>query len=188
MCRDGKRYEGAVQDQSYVDVDESKEDVIGDDDILTDESTLYNEWLAAQGLVGLSEDQPSHGDIRKFHTKASGEASADNITKTESDEKVTIDIVKEEKTIANDNSQVVEDKEKSPEKIKISDYVRSKMKISKAKETLLLKGNKKQTKKEHCYNKQKYTAKSSVPIEEVKKENEGEKSGLTQMEVLQKTS
>ena len=39
MCRDGKRYEGAVQDQSYVDVDESKEDVIGDDDILTNEST-----------------------------------------------------------------------------------------------------------------------------------------------------
>ena len=81
----------------------------------------------------------------------------------------------------------MEDKEKSPEKIKISDYVRTKMKISKAKKTLLLKGNKKQTKKEHCYNKQKYTAKSSVPIEEVKKENEGEKSGLTQMEVLQKT-
>ena len=119
-------------------------------------------------------------------TKASDETSAYNITKSENDEKVTIDIVKEEKTIANDNSQVVEDKEKSTQKIKRSDYERSKMKISKAKKTLLLKGNKKQTKKEHCYNKQQYTAKSSVPKEEVKKENEGEKSGLTQKKVLQK--
>ena len=50
----------------------------------------------------------------------------------------------------------------SPEKIKRSHYVRSKMKISKAKKALLLKGNKKQKQKEHCYNKQKSTAKSSV--------------------------
>ena len=30
---------------------------------------MYNEWVAAQGLVGLSDDQPSHGSICKLHEK-----------------------------------------------------------------------------------------------------------------------
>ena len=110
--------EAAFKDKISVDTDDSKKDGIDDDNILTDESTLYNEWLAAQGLVGLSGEQPAHGDIRKLHEKDSDEASAENISKSKTDEKVTGEVVNEDKTIDNDNSQVVKAPDMSPKKIK----------------------------------------------------------------------
>ena len=79
---------------------------------------MYNEWLAALGLVGLSGDQSAHGDICKLHEKHSERASAENISKSKNDEKVASDVVYEDKTIDNDNSKVVKAKEMSPEKLK----------------------------------------------------------------------
>ena len=49
----------------------------GDDAVETDDSTSYNEWLAAQGLVGLPSDQPKEGDICKLHKNEN--KSQDNI-------------------------------------------------------------------------------------------------------------
>ena len=155
--------EAAFKDKISVDTDDSKKDLIGDDNIVTDESTSYNEWLAAQGLVGLSGEQPAHGDIRKLHKKDCDE------------------VVNEDKTIDNDNTQVVKAPEMRPKKIIRSDYVKSKLKISKAKKTLLLKGSKKQKQ-----TKQKCTAKSSAQKKIVEKNTEREISGLTQMKNLQK--
>ena len=57
--------EAAFKDKISVDTDDSEKDLIDDDNIVTDQSTSYNEWLAAQGLIGLSGEQPAHGDIRK---------------------------------------------------------------------------------------------------------------------------
>ena len=114
-----------------VDTDDSEKDAIGNDNFVTDESTSYNEWLAAQGLVGLSGEQPAHGDIHKLHEKDCDEASAENICKFEMDEKVTSEVVNEDKTIDNDNTQVAKAPEMRPKKIKRSDYIKSKMKISK---------------------------------------------------------
>ena len=148
--------EAAFKDKISVDTDDSEKDVIGDDNIVTDESTSYNEWLAAQGLVGLSGEQPAHGDILKLHEKDCNEASAENICKFKMDEKVTSEVVNEDKTIDNDNTQVVKTPEMRPKQIKRSDYIKSKMKISKAKKTLLLKGSKKQKQTE-----QKCTVKNS---------------------------
>ena len=156
--------EAAFKDKISVDTDDSEKDLIGDDNIVTDESTSYNEWLAAQGLVGLSGGQPAHGDIRKLHEKDCDEASAENICKFEMDEKVTSEVVNEDKIIDNDNTQVVKAPEMRPKKIIRSDYVKSKMKISKAKKTLLLKGSKKQKQ-----TKQKCTAKSSAQNKIVEK-------------------
>ena len=105
--------------------------------------------------------------------------SQDNVSKSQSD------VVIKDKVIDSDKTQVVEAKQMSPEKIKRRDYVRSKMQISKAKRTLLLKGTKISQKPKHlCYKKQNYTAKSSVPKQEEEEENKGETSGLTQMKSL----
>ena len=109
--RDVLQNEAAFMDKISVDTDDSEKDVIGDDNIVTDESTSYNEWLAVQGLVGLSGEQPAHGDIHELHEKDCDEASAENICKFKMDEKVTSEVVNEDKTIDNDNSQVV----KAPE-------------------------------------------------------------------------
>ena len=55
MCRGGQ---ALVGDDSSVDVADVKPDIIGDDKIVTDNTTTYNEWIAVHGLVGLSDDQP----------------------------------------------------------------------------------------------------------------------------------
>ena len=97
------------------------------------------------------------------------------------DEKVMCEVVNEDKKIDNDNSQLLKAHKMSPKKIKRSDYIKSKMKIRKAKTTLLLKCSKKQKQTE-----QKYTAKSSAQQKNVEKDTEREKTGLTQMENLEK--
>ena len=48
------------------------------------DNTPYNEWLAAQGLVNLSEDQPKQGDIRKLHEDS--KKKKENIHVAETDE------------------------------------------------------------------------------------------------------
>ena len=54
----------------------NKEDVAnaskGDDKVIVEEGTMYNKWLAAQGLIDLKSDQLKSGSIRKLHkTKVS---------------------------------------------------------------------------------------------------------------------
>ena len=48
------------------------------------DNTPYNEWLAAQGLLNLSEDQPKQGDIRKLHEDS--KKKKENIHVAETDE------------------------------------------------------------------------------------------------------
>ena len=79
-----------------------------------------------QGLVSLSDDQPSHGSICKLHEKMSETESQDNVSKSQSENKAS-DIVIEDKVIDSDKTQVVDAKQISPEKIRRRDYVRSKM-------------------------------------------------------------
>ena len=61
------KYKPTVQDRSLDEDDKTL--VKGDDDIIIDEKTTYNEWLAAQGLVSLTEDQLLQGEICKFYDK-----------------------------------------------------------------------------------------------------------------------
>ena len=82
MSRGGQ---AAADDDSSVDVADVKPDIIGDDKIVTDDTTTHNEWIAAQGLVSLSDDQPSHGSIHKIHKKMSETESQDNVSKSQSD-------------------------------------------------------------------------------------------------------
>ena len=48
------------------------------------DNTPYNEWLAAQGLLNLSEDQPKQGDIRKL--REDSKKKKENIHVAETDE------------------------------------------------------------------------------------------------------
>ena len=113
-----------------------------------------------------------------YTKKKSESESQDNVSKSQSENK-TSDIVIEDRVIDSDKTQLADAQQKSPEKIKRRDYVRSKMQISKAKRTLLLKDTKIGQKPKHiCYKKQNYTAESSVPKKEEEKENKGgENSG-----------
>ena len=139
----------------------------------------------SKGLVGLSDDQPSQGNIHKLHEKKSETESQDKISRSQNENK-TSDVVIEDKVIDSEKTKLADTQQKSLEKIKRRDYVRSKMQISKTKRALLLKGSKMTQKSKHiCYKKQNYTAKCNVPKKEEAKENKGgEKSGLTEMELL----
>ena len=99
MCRGGK---AAVDDDSSVNVSDTKPDIISDDKVVTDDK-MYNEWLVAQGLVGLSDDQPSHGSIGKLHEKVSDDKSQYNVSKSESEKKGS-DIVIEDKVVESNNT------------------------------------------------------------------------------------
>ena len=46
------------------------DNIKGDDEVIIKESTTYNKWCAAQGLVDLSSDQPKQGNICKLHDKS----------------------------------------------------------------------------------------------------------------------
>ena len=59
----------------------------------------YNEWLAAQGLLNLSEDQPKEGVICNLHKKDEKNNQGDN----KSDEK-TGDLIKEESKVMGEKS------------------------------------------------------------------------------------
>ena len=60
--RGGNRIQGAFINKKDV---ASK----GDDEVIVEEGTTYNEWLAAQGLIDLKSDQPKSGSICKLHEK-----------------------------------------------------------------------------------------------------------------------
>ena len=84
VCVGVTKYKPTVKDSSLDEDDKTL--VKGDDGIIIDEKITYNEWLAAQGLVGLSEDQPLQGEICKLHdkgNKSETEHENENEAKTE---------------------------------------------------------------------------------------------------------
>ena len=66
-----KQWTGKVKD---TDLDSER----GDADITIDNSP-YNEWLAAQGLLCLSDDQPEEGYISKLHADSKKDKNSDDI-------------------------------------------------------------------------------------------------------------
>ena len=68
------------------------------------------------GPCQFSDDQPLHGSICKLHQKVSEDESQDNVSKSESENKAS-DFVIEDKVIESDNTQVVDSKQISPEKV-----------------------------------------------------------------------
>ena len=97
------KYKHTVKDSS-LDADNTL--VKGDDDIILDEKTTYNEWLAAQGLVRLSEDQPSKGEIHKLHNKGNKSES-----EHENKKEVETEVVSKE-TVKDDSINIKMEKDK----------------------------------------------------------------------------
>ena len=83
----------------------------GDADITIDNNP-YNEWLAAQGLLNLCQDQPKEGDIHNLHGDSKKEKgkSDDNKDNEDVTNKQNVDLTKEnskgEKSI--DNTDEIE--------------------------------------------------------------------------------
>ena len=83
----------------------------GDADITIDKSP-YTEWLAAQGLLNLCQDQPKEGDIRNLHGDSNKDKgkSDDNKDNEDVTNKQNVDLTKEkskrEKSI--DNTDEIE--------------------------------------------------------------------------------
>ena len=71
----------------------------GNVDITIDNSS-YNEWLAAQGLLCLSDDQPKEGDICNLHADSKKDKNSDD-TK----DQVEDDLTKEK---SNDSTDEIE--------------------------------------------------------------------------------
>ena len=69
--RGGNRIWGAFINKEHV-ARTSK----GDDEVIVEEGTTYNEWLATQGLIDLKSDQPKSGSIHKLHEN---KGSKDNV-------------------------------------------------------------------------------------------------------------
>ena len=162
------KYKPTVKDSS-LDADNTL--VKGDDDIILDEKTTYNEWLAAQGLVRLSEDQPSEGEICKLHDKGNKSESGHENKKEAETEVVSKETVKDESI----NIKMEKDEGtpvKCKEIMKRQTYVKTKMKPMKARQ-IILKCNQKGNVKV-----------DSVPQKEQKQSEGGDKSDLSEMSSL----
>lgn len=161
------KYKPTFKDSS-LDVDNILEK--GDDDIIVDEQTTYNEWLAAQGLVGLSEDQPSKGEIRKLHDKGDKlESDYDKNIEAETE------VASKENVKDDSNNEKVEKDKGTPVKckeiMKTPTYVNTKMKLMKARQ-IISKRKKKGNVNVH-----------SMPQKE-QKQSEGDESDLSEMSSL----
>ena len=119
----------------------------GDDEVIVEEGTMYNEWLAAQGLIDLKSYQPSSGSIRKLHeTKGSkdnvkqvGESSPkDDVSVSESSK---VELVELDKISPVKEQDIVTSPIKSKEYVKRQAFVRRKLNIRKAQKVLLNKCN-----------------------------------------------
>ena len=104
----------------------------GDDDIIVDEQTTYNEWLAAQGLVRLSEDQPSKGEMRKLHDKGD-KLESDYDKKIEAE----TEVASKENVKDDSNNEKVEKDKGTPVKCKEIMKRQTKMKLMKARQIIL---------------------------------------------------
>ena len=104
------KYKPTVKDSS-LDADNIL--VKGDDDVIVDEKTTYNEWLVVQGLVRLSEDQPLEGEIRKLHDKGD-ESESDYDKKIEAE----TEVASKENVKDDSNNEKVEKDKGTPVKCK----------------------------------------------------------------------
>ena len=107
MCRGVTKYKPTVKDSSLDEDDKTL--VKGDDDIIIDEKTTYNEWLAMQGFVGLSEDQPLQDEIHKLHDKG-------NKAETEHENEAKTEVVRNETVKDDSNNEKVEKDKGTPVK------------------------------------------------------------------------
>ena len=139
----------------------------GDDDIIVDEQTAYNEWLAAQGLVGLSEDQPLKGKICKLHDKGD-KLESDYDKKIEGE----TEVASKENVKDDSNNEKVEKDKGTPVKCKEIMKRQTKMKLTKARQ-IILKHNKKGNVKVH-----------RVPQKEQKQSEGRDESDLSEMSSL----
>ena len=125
-----------------------------------------------QGLVGLSEDQPLEGEICKLHDKGD-KSESDYDKKIEAETEVA-----SKENVKNDsNNEKVEKDEGTPVKckeiMKRQTYVKTKMKLMKARKIILKCNKKKGNVKVH-----------SVPQKEQKQSEGGDESDLSEMSSL----
>ena len=154
------KYKPTVKDSS-LDADNTL--VKGDYDIILDEKTTYNEWLAMQGLVGLSEDQPSEGEIHKLHDKGyKSEGEHENKKEAETE-------VVSKETVKNDSINIKMEKDegtpvKSKEIMKRQTYVKTKMKLIKARQIILKCNQKGNVKVDSCHKKSRNKVKEETKV------------------------
>ena len=161
------RYKPTVKDSS-LDADNI---LVKGDDGITVEKTTYNEGLAVQGLVGLSEDQPSEGEICKLHDKGD-KSESDYDKKIEAETEVA---TKENVKDDSNNEKVEKDKGtpvKCKEIMKRQTFVKTKMKLMKARQIILKRNRKGNVKVQ------------SVPQKEQKQSEGGDESDLSEMSSL----
>ena len=130
-----------------------------------------------QGLVGLSEDQPLQGEICKLHNKG-------NKSETRHENEAKTDVVTNE-TVKDDSNNAKVEKDKGTVKLKEirrrQTYINTKIKLRKAKQTILKCNQKGTNPKTKCDHNVKV---DSVPKKEEKETEGREKSDLSEMNML----
>ena len=129
--RGGNRIQGAFINKEDV-ASTSK----GDDEVIVEEGTTYNEWLAAQGLIDLKSDQPKSGSIRKLHkNKGSKDNVGDSAPKDDAigHESSEVEIVELDKIGLVKEQDIVTSPIKSKEYVQRQAFVRRKLNIKKLK-------------------------------------------------------
>ena len=128
--------------------------------------------------MGLSEDQPLQGEIRKSHNKG-------NKSKTEHENEAKTEAVSNETVKDDSNNEKVEKEKgtpvKSKEIMKRQTYVNTKMKLRNAKQAILKCNQKGTNPKTKCNHNVKV---DSVRKKEEKEKEGGEKSDLSEMNML----
>ena len=136
--RGGNRIQGAFINKEDV-ASTSK----GDDEVIVEEGTTYNEWLAAQGLIDLKSDQPKSGSIHKLHenkeSKDNVEQIGDSSPKDDAigHESSEVEIVELDKIGPVKEQDIVTSPIKSKEYVQRQAFVRRKLNIKKARKVLL---------------------------------------------------
>ena len=87
-----KQWTGNVKD---TDLDSERGDAV-----ITINNSPYNEWLAAQGLLCLSDDQPKEGDIRNLHADSKKDKNSDD-----NKDQVKDDLTKEKSNDSTDETE-----------------------------------------------------------------------------------
>ena len=119
----------------------------GDDEVIVEEGTMYNEWLAAQGLIDLKSDQPKSGSIRKLHETKGSEDNVKPVSESSPKDDYSVNESSEEELVELDKIGPVKEEDivtspiKSKDYVKRQAFVRRKLNIRKAQKVLLNKHN-----------------------------------------------
>ena len=131
--RDGNRTQGAFINKEAV-----ASTAKGDDEVIVEEGTTYNGWLATQGLIDLKSDQPKSGSIHKLHknkgSKDNVEQIGDSSPKDDAigHESSEVEIVELDKIGPVKEQDIVTSPIKSKEYVQRQAFVRRKLNIKKA--------------------------------------------------------